>query len=48
MAAESADRSGDDAIRIWVRGRAAIALGYEGTALPFAELFAEQAVELSE
>lgn len=48
MAAESADRSGDDAIRVWVRGRAAIALGYEAAALPFAESFARQAGQISE
>jgi hypothetical protein len=33
MAATAADRSGDDASRVWVRGRAAIALGYEGACL---------------
>jgi len=31
MAAEAADRSGDNGSRVWVRGRAAIALGYEGS-----------------
>lgn len=30
-AATFADRSGDKATQVWVRGRAAIALGYEGT-----------------
>lgn len=48
MAAEAADRSDDDRIRVWVRGRAAIALGYEGAALPFADLFAAQAVAISD
>ncbi|MEZ0089370.1 helix-turn-helix domain-containing protein [Streptacidiphilus sp. EB129] len=44
MAAEAADRSGDLSSRVWVRGRAAIALGYEGAALPVAEEFANQAL----
>jgi transcriptional regulator with XRE-family HTH domain len=46
MAAVTADRSGDTATRVWVRGRAAIALGYEGAALPIANLFAGQAIGL--
>lgn len=29
-AARAADESGDEQARVWVRGRAAIALGYEG------------------
>ncbi|MFI5618297.1 helix-turn-helix domain-containing protein [Streptomyces sp. NPDC051567] len=33
MAAKAADESGDDEARVWVRGRAAIALGYEGASL---------------
>ncbi|WP_040773635.1 helix-turn-helix domain-containing protein [Nocardia pneumoniae] len=48
MAAEAADRSGDTDIRTWVRGRAAIALGYEGAALPVAHEFADQALEIFE
>ncbi|WP_405181688.1 hypothetical protein OG225_11545 [Nocardia sp. NBC_01377] len=36
MAAEAADRSEDAEIRVWVRGRAAIALSYEGASLPVA------------
>ena len=44
IAAVAADRSGDTATRVWVRGRAAIALGYEGAALPVADLFATQAL----
>ncbi|MGW6424016.1 helix-turn-helix transcriptional regulator [Nocardia sp. NPDC055053] len=48
MAAESADRSGDVDTRVWVRGRAAIALGYEGASLPIANMFADQALEISE
>ncbi|MGK8555050.1 helix-turn-helix domain-containing protein [Nocardia gipuzkoensis] len=48
MAAEAADRSGDIDIRTWVRGRAAIALGYEGAGLPVAQEFADQALAISE
>ncbi|MFD6419885.1 helix-turn-helix domain-containing protein [Streptomyces sp. NPDC060194] len=47
MAADAADRSGDDEARVWVRGRAAIALGYEGAALGTADLFAAQAMAIS-
>jgi len=48
MAAIAADRSGDIDTRVWVRGRAAIALGYEGASLPVADLFAEQALAISD
>jgi len=48
MAATAADRSGDDTLRVWVRGRAAIALGYEGSSLPIAEWFAAQARDISD
>lgn len=48
MAAESADRSNDQSTRVWVRGRAAIALGYEGASLPIADMFANQALEISD
>ncbi|MBF6330269.1 helix-turn-helix domain-containing protein [Nocardia transvalensis] len=48
MAADAADRSGDTDIRVWVRGRAAIALGYEGASLPVAHTFADQALGISE
>ncbi|WP_280318231.1 helix-turn-helix transcriptional regulator [Nocardia wallacei] len=48
MAAEAADRSEDTDIRVWVRGRAAIALGYEGASLPVANAFADQALGISE
>jgi hypothetical protein len=47
-AATFADRSGDNNTRIWVRGRAAIALGYEGACLDAAEQLAEQAIALDE
>ena len=48
LAAEAADRSGDTQTRVWVRGRAAIALGYEGAALPVAGRFADAALDLSD
>ncbi|MCB5181872.1 helix-turn-helix domain-containing protein [Streptomyces antimicrobicus] len=48
MAATAADRSGDEGVRVWVRGRAAIALGYEGAALGVADALAGQALALSE
>jgi transcriptional regulator with XRE-family HTH domain len=46
MATEAADRSASLATRVWVRGRAAIALGYEGACLPAADMFAAQALAL--
>ncbi|MFE7379083.1 helix-turn-helix domain-containing protein [Streptomyces zhihengii] len=48
LAAESADRSGDREARVWVRGRAAIALGYEGASLRIADLLADQAMAISD
>jgi hypothetical protein len=47
-AATFADRSGDKDTRVWVRGRAAIALGYEGASLNAADLLAEQAISLED
>lgn len=47
-AATFADRSADDATRVWVRGRAAIALGYEGASLDVADTLADQALALDE
>ncbi|MFE2496009.1 helix-turn-helix domain-containing protein [Streptomyces scopuliridis] len=47
MAARAADESGDLNSRVWVRGRAAIALGYEGASLGVADLFADQAMAIS-
>ena len=44
----AADRSDDLAVRIWVRGRAAIALAYEGAALPVARRYADEAIALSD
>lgn len=48
LGTQAADRSGDTATRVWVRGRAALALAYEGAALPMARSLAEQALVLSE
>lgn len=48
QAATFADRSGDMDTRVWVRGRAAIALGYEGASLDAADRLAEQAIALDE
>ncbi|WP_017239699.1 helix-turn-helix domain-containing protein [Streptomyces sp. SS] len=48
MAAQAADQSGDDDARVWVRGRAAIALGYEGASLGVADVLADQALAISD
>jgi hypothetical protein len=48
LAAQAADESGDQTSRVWVRGRAAIALGYEGSSLGVADFFADQAISISE
>jgi transcriptional regulator with XRE-family HTH domain len=48
LAISAADRSGDIAVRVWVRGRAALALAYEGAELPVAHHFASEALALSE
>lgn len=47
MAAQAADESGDKDTQIWVRGRASIALGYEGAALRVADIFGDQAISMS-
>ncbi|WP_239375846.1 MULTISPECIES: helix-turn-helix domain-containing protein [unclassified Frankia] len=47
-ATQAADRSGDPATRVWVRGRAAIALGYEGAALGVAETLAREAEQIDD
>ncbi|PRH79420.1 DNA-binding protein [Streptomyces solincola] len=47
LAAQSADQSADDDARVWVRGRAAIALGYEGASLGLADVLADQAMAIS-
>lgn len=48
MATRAADESGDVDARVWVRGRAAIALGYEGAALGVARAIADQALAISD
>src|SRR5574341_32856 len=48
MAATAADRSADASTRVWVRGRAAIALGYEGASLTIADAIADQALQISD
>lgn len=47
MAAQAADASDDEQTRVWVRGRAAIALGYEGASLGVADMLADQAIAIS-
>ncbi len=48
LAALAADRSGDTAVRVWTRGRAALALAYEGAGLNTASELADQALTLSD
>lgn len=48
LAAVTADRSGDLDARVWVRGRSALALAYEGAGLQTARTLAEQALALSD
>jgi transcriptional regulator with XRE-family HTH domain len=48
LAGTVADRSGDERARVWVRGRGALALAYEGAQLDVAEQLAEQALALSD
>ncbi|MET9297382.1 helix-turn-helix transcriptional regulator [Streptomyces sp. NPDC003077] len=48
MAVRAADESGDTQTRVWVRGRAAIALGYEGAGLGMVDVFADQAMAISD
>lgn len=48
MAAQAADESGDEQARVWVRGRAAIALGYEGASLGVADVLGDQAMAISD
>lgn len=42
-----ADRSGDDHTRVWVRGRAAVALAYEGSDNAVADRLAQEALAIS-
>ncbi|NML50774.1 helix-turn-helix transcriptional regulator [Streptomyces sp. R302] len=46
MAAQAADESRDIDAQVWVRGRAAIALGYEGASLGVADVLADQALAI--
>ena len=48
LAGVAADRSNDDDTRVWVRGRAALALAYEGASLTVASDLAEQALGISD
>jgi transcriptional regulator with XRE-family HTH domain len=48
LAAQAADQSGDTATRVWVRGRAAIALGYEGASLGVTDMLADQAIGIAD
>jgi transcriptional regulator with XRE-family HTH domain len=48
LASTVADRSGDAPTRVWVRGRAALALAYEAAELPTARMLADQAIALSD
>jgi hypothetical protein len=48
LAVEAADRSGELSSRVWVRGRAALAMAYEGKGLKTAGRLARQAVALSD
>ena len=48
LAATVADRSGDTGTRVWVRGRAALALAYEAAEIPTARRLSEQALALSD
>jgi hypothetical protein len=46
LAALAADRSGLNCVRVWVRGRAALALAYEGARLVVASELADQALAI--
>lgn len=48
LAGAVADRSEDERTRIWVRGRGALALAYEGAQLDVAQELADQALALSD
>jgi transcriptional regulator with XRE-family HTH domain len=48
MAASAADRAERSTSQVWVRGRAAIALGYEGASLGVAQSFANDALAISD
>ena len=48
LAAVAADRSQDPRVRVWVRGRSALALAYEAAELPTAAALAEQALAIDD
>lgn len=48
LAATAADRSEDVDTQVWVRGRSALALAYEGAALPVAQALADHGLALSD
>lgn len=48
LAGTVADRSNDERMRVWVRGRGALALAYEGARLDVAEQLAAQALAISD
>jgi transcriptional regulator with XRE-family HTH domain len=48
LAAVAADRSADTDTRVWVRGRSALALAYEGAGLSTAKRLADQALAISD
>jgi hypothetical protein len=48
LAVQAADRSEDQSTRVWVRGRAALALAYEGAALDLAQRLSVEALALSD
>jgi tetratricopeptide (TPR) repeat protein len=48
LAALAADRSQSDQVRVWVRGRAALALAYEGARLATAAELADQALAIDD
>ncbi|GGJ92274.1 hypothetical protein GCM10010123_22620 [Pilimelia anulata] len=48
IASVLADRSGDDATRVWVRGRTALALAYEGASLSVARDLADAALAIDD
>ncbi|MFC0626395.1 helix-turn-helix domain-containing protein [Kribbella deserti] len=48
LAAEAADRSQDEEAMVWVRGRASLALGYEGASLGVARVLETQASAISD
>jgi transcriptional regulator with XRE-family HTH domain len=48
LGASTADRSRDRKTQVWTRGRAALALAYEGAELPVARRFAADALSISD